>query len=123
MHKLTQIAIKIITFILSFLILLPLTAWANPVKTEHVQTQLVSEVSSIQPGKPFWVGLHFQIKPGWHTYWKNPGDSGVAPSIAWTLPQGFSAGELVYPYPERLPASGLMNFGYLWHRIYKEYFQ
>ncbi|MEH2251238.1 protein-disulfide reductase DsbD family protein [Nostoc sp.] len=112
MHKLTQIAIKIITFILSFLTLLPLTASANPVKTEHVQTQLVSEVSSIQSGKPFWVGLHFQIKQGWHTYWKNPGDSGVAPSIAWTLPQGFSAGELVYPYPERLPASGLMNFGY-----------
>ncbi|QDL11099.1 thiol:disulfide interchange protein [Brasilonema octagenarum UFV-E1] len=112
MHKLTQIAIKIITFILSFLVLLPLTAWANPVKTEHVQTHLVSEVNSIQPGKPFWVGLHFQIKQGWHTYWKNPGDSGAAPSIAWKLPQGFSAGELVYPYPERLPASGLMNFGY-----------
>ncbi|GAB1543444.1 thioredoxin family protein [Scytonema sp. NUACC21] len=112
MPKLTQIVIKIITFVLCFLTLVPLTAWANPVKTEHVQAQLVSEVSGIQPGKPFWVGLHFQIKQGWHTYWKNPGDSGAAPSIAWALPPGFSAGELVYPYPERLPASGLMNFGY-----------
>lgn len=112
MHKLTPIVIKIITFILCFLTLVPPIAWANPVKTEHVQAQLVSEVSSITPGKPFWVGLHFQIKQGWHTYWKNPGDSGAAPIIAWTLPPGFSAGELVYPYPERLPVSGLMNFGY-----------
>ncbi|KAF3886697.1 MULTISPECIES: protein-disulfide reductase DsbD family protein [Nostocales] len=102
----------IVTLILSFFTLLPLSAWANPVKTEHIQAQLVSEVNSIKPGQTFWVGLHFQIQQGWHTYWKNPGDSGAAPSIAWTLPSGFSAGELLYPYPERLPTSGLMNFGY-----------
>jgi thiol:disulfide interchange protein len=104
--------IAIATLILSFLTLLPLPAWANPVKTDRVQAQLVSEVKSIQAGQTFWVGLHFQIKQGWHTYWKNPGDSGAAPSIAWKLPSGFSAGELLYPYPERIPISGLMNFGY-----------
>ncbi|MEC4818636.1 MAG: protein-disulfide reductase DsbD family protein [Scytonema sp. PMC 1069.18] len=108
----TRITIKLITLLLCFLTLLTPVAWANPVKTPHVQAQLVSEVNTIQPGQPFWIGLHFQIKKGWHTYWKNPGDSGAAPTITWTLPTGFSAGELVYPYPKRLSFSGLMNFGY-----------
>jgi thiol:disulfide interchange protein len=112
MPLLARITIKLITLLLCFLTLLTPVAWANPVKTPHVQAQLVSEVNTIQPGQPFWVGLHFQIKQGWHTYWKNPGDSGAAPTITWTLPTGFSAGELVYPYPKRLPFSGLMNFGY-----------
>lgn len=85
-------------------------AWANPV--QQVQAQLVSEVQSLQPGTPFWVGLHFKIRQGWHTYWRNPGDSGSAPTLKWILPDGFTAGELVYPYPKRLPAGPLMNFGY-----------
>lgn len=85
-------------------------AWANPV--QQVQAQLVSEVQSIQPSTPFWVGLHFKIRRGWHTYWRNPGDSGSAPTLKWILPDGFTAGELVYPYPKRLPAGPLMNFGY-----------
>lgn len=85
-------------------------AWANP--AQQVQAQLVSEVQSIQPSTPFWVGLHFKIRQGWHTYWRNPGDSGSAPTLKWILPDGFTAGELVYPYPKRLPTGPLMNFGY-----------
>ncbi|MBW4658025.1 MAG: thioredoxin family protein [Drouetiella hepatica Uher 2000/2452] len=90
----------------------PLAVSANPIQTEHVQVALISEVEGLQPGQPFWVGLHFQIREGWHTYWQNPGDSGAAPTIDWTLPPGFEAGGLVFPYPSRLPAGPLMNFGY-----------
>lgn len=93
-------------------VLTPASAWANPVKTPYVQVQLVNEVQSVQADVPFWVGLHFKIKEGWHTYWRNPGDSGTAPTLDWKLPPGFKAGELVYPYPQRLPSGPLMNFGY-----------
>lgn len=87
-------------------------AWAAPSKSGNVQAQLVSEVKTIQPGTAFWVALQLKIRPGWHVYWKNPGDSGAAPRVQWTLPDGFKAGELVFPYPERLPVGPLLNFGY-----------
>ncbi|OLT61322.1 protein-disulfide reductase DsbD family protein [Moorena bouillonii] len=93
--------------------LLPIApASANPVQTENVEVQLISEVINIQPGTPFWVGLHFNIRPGWHTYWRNPGDSGLGATLNWTLPPGFEVGDIVWPYPQRLPLEPLMNFGY-----------
>jgi thiol:disulfide interchange protein len=92
--------------------LTPKPALANPVQTDNVQAQLVSEVQTIQPGTPFWVGLNFKINPGWHTYWRNPGDSGMQTKIDWKLPNGFQVGEILYPYPQRLPVGSFMNFGY-----------
>ncbi|HMQ13982.1 MAG TPA: protein-disulfide reductase DsbD family protein, partial [Candidatus Competibacter phosphatis] len=80
--------------------------------TAHVQAELISETTAIQPGQPFWVALRLQMRDGWHVYWRNPGDSGLAPTVTWTLPAGFSAGEIQWPYPERIPVGPLMNFGY-----------
>ena len=95
------------------IIFLPTTsAWASPVQTENVQVQLISEVENIQPGEPFWVALHFKIREGWHIYWRNPGDSGMSATIDWKLPNGFSAGDIVWPYPKRFPIGPLVNFGY-----------
>lgn len=91
---------------------LPKPVWAKPFKSDRTEVHLISEVKTIQPGTPFWVGLQFKPRPGWHTYWRNPGDSGAPTRIDWTLPNGFKAGDLVYPYPERLPIGPLMNFGY-----------
>lgn len=88
------------------------SARANPVSTPHVQAQLISEVSAIQPGQPFWVALSLRMRPGWHTYWRNPGDSGLATQLEWTLPPGFQAGEIHWPYPERIPVGPLLNYGY-----------
>src|SRR4028118_1472777 len=90
----------------------PEPAWAKPFKSQRTEVQLISEVKTIQPDKPFWVGLQFKTRPGWHTYWRNPGDSGSPTQVNWTLPSGFKAGELVYPYPEQMPIGPLMNFGY-----------
>ena len=55
----------------------------NIVATDNVKAQLVSEVSAIAPGQSFWVALEFNIRDGWHTYWRNPGDSGQATKLAW----------------------------------------
>ena len=87
-------------------------ASANPVQRDHVRVTLVSEVSSVRPGDSFWVALRQEIKPHWHTYWINPGDSGVPTTIAWSLPPGAEAGPIVWPAPIRFPLGHLVNFGY-----------
>ena len=80
--------------------------------SRHVEVTLLSEVRALQPGTSVWLGVHQKIEPGWHTYWRNPGDSGQEPTIKWQLPDGFRAGEIVWPYPERVPYGPLMNFAY-----------
>ncbi len=59
-----------------------------------------------------WVGLQLTHQPGWHTYWKNPGDSGLPTQLQWTLPVGVTAGDIQWPSPKRLPLGQLVNYGY-----------
>ena len=82
------------------------------VTTPHLTATLISEQSNIKAGQSFWLALHFDIIEEWHTYWKNPGDSGEAPRIQWQLPPGFTISEIHWPYPQRLPVGPLMNYGY-----------
>ena len=86
-------------------------AAANPVRTENVEAELSAEGPAV-PGQSVWVALTQRIRPGWHTYWINPGDSGIATTVEWTLPEGWTAGPIVWPAPERHPVGPLMNFGY-----------
>ncbi len=83
-----------------------------PNAERKVDASLVSEVSGLPVGGEVWVGLRQKIPPGWHTYWRNPGDSGEPTHIEWQLPDGFSAGEIQWPAPHRLPYGPLVNFGY-----------
>jgi thiol:disulfide interchange protein DsbD len=82
------------------------------VKTEHVEAELVAEKAATQAGKPVTVGLRLRMEPQWHTYWKNPGDSGLPTKIEWVLPEGWKAGPIQWPYPHPLPVGPLMNYGY-----------
>ena len=64
-------------------------------------------------GQPGWIGVEYTIAPGWHIYWKNPGQSGIPTEVTPTLPEGWSAGEAVYPGPHRFMMPGeLVNYGY-----------
>ena len=85
---------------------------APVVKTEHVEAELVSEKSAAKAGTPVTVGLKLRMEPQWHTYWKNPGDSGLPTKIEWLLPAGWKAGPIQWPYPHPLPVGPLMNYGY-----------
>jgi thiol:disulfide interchange protein DsbD len=85
---------------------------AQPVKTEHVTAELVAERGAVQPGEPLRIGLLLQHIPHWHTYWRNPGDSGLPTTLSWTLPAGSQAGEIDWPAPKRLPIGPLVNYGY-----------
>ena len=85
---------------------------AAPVQTPHLEIELVSAARTIEPGKPFTVALRLRHDEHWHTYWKNPGDSGMATAIHWSLPAGFTAGPIEWPVPRRIPMPPLANFGY-----------
>lgn len=79
---------------------------------QHIRVRLVSEQTTVAPGSPFWVGLLQDLDDGWHTYWRNPGDSGAAARIHWDLPEGWTASPIHWPVPERMPYGDLMNYGY-----------
>src|SRR5215468_4651545 len=97
------------------ILLLPVgTAFAQSslVKTDNVRAELISEVSEVKTGEPFWVALRQSIRPKWHTYWKNPGDSGLPTEINWTLPAGAKADPIVWPVPTLIDVSGVINYGF-----------
>jgi len=87
-------------------------ATSGEVERDHVRVALVSEVDSVRPGQPFRVGLSILHDPAWHTYWRNPGDSGLETRLNWRLPDGTQAGAIQWPWPERLPIEHLVNYGY-----------
>ncbi|MGI8840139.1 MAG: protein-disulfide reductase DsbD family protein [Caulobacteraceae bacterium] len=87
-------------------------ARAAAVTTPHVTSELVAQSAGAAPGGTVYVAVAQSLDRGWHTYWRNPGDAGEAAKIAWTLPAGWRAGDIVWPAPERLPVGPLMNYGY-----------
>lgn len=91
---------------------LGLAAESAPVTSPRVSATLLSSRDSVMPGERFQVALKQKITKGWHTYWANPGDSGEATRIEWTLPEGFSAGEIQWPAPKAIPFPPLVNFGF-----------
>jgi thiol:disulfide interchange protein DsbD len=72
----------------------------------------VAEDSAVAPGGTVAVALAQDIRPGWHTYWINPGDAGAATEMKWSLPQGWSATPIQWPTPNRLSVGPLMDYGY-----------
>jgi thiol:disulfide interchange protein len=91
---------------------LPARAVSSSADAPHVHVQLVLPEGSLYPKVSNDAGLYFKLEPGWHVYWKNPGDAGEPPHIHWTLPEGVTAGPLQFPAPKRLPLGPLMDFGY-----------
>ncbi|MGA2551110.1 MAG: protein-disulfide reductase DsbD domain-containing protein [Burkholderiaceae bacterium] len=78
----------------------------------HVQASLIAARLEDTPGKTIWVGIHMLHTPGWHTYWKNPGDAGMPTEIAWHLPVGWRADEIDWPAPVRIAQGPLASYGY-----------
>ena len=77
-----------------------------------VDAALVSDRTSVEPGETFHLALHQQITPGWHTYWRNPGDSGEPTRLELTLPDGWRTGEMIWPAPHSYDLGPLTNYGY-----------
>ncbi len=78
-----------------------------------VRAELIADVSSIEPGKPFTVGLLLETAEDWHVYWENTGDAGMPTQIDWALPEGFTTEPIEWPLPRRFIEPGdLHAFGY-----------
>ncbi|HWQ86947.1 protein-disulfide reductase DsbD family protein [Brevundimonas sp.] len=87
-------------------------AQSGPQRTERIEAELVPMSAWAAPGSTAILAVKQTIQPGWHTYWRNPGDSGGPTTLRWTTPQGVRPGDIVWPLPERQRLSGLMNYGY-----------
>lgn len=103
--------------ILACLILCPSAALAaveapGAVRSDRIEAELVAMSEWAVPGATAILAIRQDIQPGWHTYWRNPGDSGGAPTLSWTLPAGVSAGSIIWPLPRKQQLHGLMNYGF-----------
>jgi thiol:disulfide interchange protein len=87
-------------------------AISDRAETAQVQAQLVASVKAVQPGAEIYLGVNQKIIPHWHTYWINPGDSGNATTIEWTLPQGATASDIIWPAPGRFSMGPITNYAY-----------
>jgi thiol:disulfide interchange protein DsbD len=97
---------------LAFAVVLSLSS-ARGAGAPHTTAKLLLSHATMQPGETNWAGVQLTMEPGWHTYWRNSGDSGEPTAIEWKLPDGVVAGEILWPIPERLEAPGpLFTYGY-----------
>ena len=94
---------------LPLILLCAAPAAAQPA-ARHMDVRLVPETNSATSGSAVTIAFTMHPQPGWHGYWRNPGDAGQEPRVAWHLPEGWSAEPLQYPVPGRLTVAGLMNY-------------
>lgn len=88
-------------------------ALAGPVvNSGHIESELVAQEAGIAPGGTIYVALRQKIVAGWHTYWRNPGDAGEPTKITWTLPEGWRAGDMVWPTPKKTRLGPLLDYAY-----------
>ncbi|MGA1168676.1 MAG: protein-disulfide reductase DsbD domain-containing protein, partial [Burkholderiaceae bacterium] len=90
---------------------LPLDA-ATYTSPQATVTLMAHAPQGVGPGQPMWLGLRIKHAPGWHTYWRNSGDSGLPTTLDWTLPKGWSAGDVAWPAPIKFFLGPLANYGY-----------
>lgn len=108
-----MVAIRLCLLVLLGLVLsLPDKVEANPVWRDHIEVELVSEQAVITPGTTSRLGIRFLPDPEWHTYWTNPGDSGLPIELSWQVPDGVSVAPIVWPYPQRIEVGHLVNYGF-----------
>ncbi len=85
------------------------TAVPDRVRSEYGTARMFAAPAD---GGDVVIGLHLSLDPAWHSYWKNPGDSGMATRIDWELPPGFTAGPIQWPVPRRIFLPPLMSYGF-----------
>lgn len=83
------------------------------VRSEQATARLlVHAPDGVGAGKTIWAGVQMQHEPGWHTYWRNPGDAGQPTDILWTLPEGYEAGGIAWPVPKPFSVEFITSYGY-----------
>ena len=120
-HVVTQITVTGRAGLVAALALLVAPQWGGRAachaasQNERVRAELVADVSTIAPGQSFQLGVRLTMEESWHVNWSNPGDAGLAPTVQWRLPQGFTADILQWPHPGHFAVGPLVIFGYADH--------
>lgn len=100
-------------YISLLLILLTFTyTFAEPKAKSNVSAKVYSSHKFISPGNEIIIAVEFKINDQWHIYWENPGDAGMSTTLEYILPDGFEAGKVLYPYPQKFKTEGLTSYGY-----------
>lgn len=85
----------------------------TPAQAAHTRVTLLLSATTAKPGDTILAGVDLQMDPGWHTYWKNPGEAGIPTAIKWDLPPGVTPGDIQWPLPHKLPPADVTTYGYL----------
>lgn len=93
-------------------LLVPLCPAGEPWRGTNLSVELVCEVTAVRPGQPFYAGLFIKHDPGCHTYWLNPGLAGVPTKMDWSLPDGWSAGAIEWPAPDKVKMAAIDTHGF-----------
>jgi len=101
---------RLLPLLLALLFAAPAAAQIDDLPKVHAR--LIAEHDRIAPGGTDTIAFEQDIRPGWHTYWRNPGDVGQPTTLDWKLPAGWTGGPLQWPYPKRLPVGPFMDYGY-----------
>ena len=87
-------------------------SFSNTVSTGHADVSLVKSEQSISEDGEIFIGIRMDMQTHWHTYWKNPGDSGGPLKVIWDLPENVEVSDVIWPAPELIPYPPLMTYGY-----------
>ena len=82
-------------------------------RAPRIRVTLLLSADTAKPGDTVLAGVDLQMDPGWHTYWKNPGEAGIPTAIKWDLPPGVTAGDIQWPLPHKLPPADVTTYGYV----------
>lgn len=112
MHTIRSITNFLIAAVLISLFAPPAVAQENAAASSHVDIRLVPEYTDVLPGDLIMIAIEQNIEEGWHTYWHNPGDSGAAPVVKWSGPEGFEFGDIRWPVPDKFQTGPLTTHIY-----------
>ncbi len=82
------------------------------VSSGMAQARILTPANGIVSGEDLEVGVELELPKGWHTYWRNPGDSGEPVSLTWSGQGLKNTSKIRWPIPERIPYGPLVNLGY-----------
>lgn len=85
---------------------------AAPKAAPNVRVELIAENKAITPQAKNTLAVVLHHEPGWHTYWRMPGEAGLPTSFSFVTPKGLHASNPAFPLPERFLTSGLVTYGY-----------
>src|SRR5487761_87647 len=85
------------------------SAWFT---TDQGKVRLIAARAALAGQETQTLGLEFRMAPGWHIYWRSPGDAGYPPRLDWAGSANLAHADMLWPAPQRFSVLGLETMGY-----------